>query len=361
MSFGKRGQGEGHPARNLLPPAPVEPVDAPVARMKVANPGSIDKGFIALAVGVVLVSAGAAAAAPGVLEMFGGQVRPIETVVAGLDRTQAKAALAREAFPDGEGRAFMSALQSNFPSDHDQLLTLLADEALNGGDRDDLLQEVSRWSVEFVTPNLPAIGRTGADGFDQLLDIGSGALSLVEKTAGCTADKLEAYVANPANLASQWTYGSDGYKFSMQASEKLVSLAAKGRNAPPPPTDFRREDQEALMTAFFGIMMDEQFMGLMTASGPGENFETQSEALRKIDICKMGKSIIYKMRRLPFGTKERLFGMGTQALDKMPADLMNQMMSGAGSYPGIPGINAPPSGFPTHLLEGPTIEDMQAM
>ena len=74
-----------------------------------------------------------------------------------------------------------------------------------------------------------------------------------------------------------------------------------------------------------------------------------------------GKSIIYKMRRLPFGTKERLFGMGTQALDKMPADLMNQMMSGAGSYPGIPGINAPPSGFPTHLLEGPTIEDMQAM
>ena len=108
--------------------------------------------------------------------------------------------------------------------------------------------------------------------------------------------------------------------------KKLVSLAAKGRNAPPPPTDFRREDQEALMTAFFGIMMDEQFMGLMTASGPGEYFETQSEALRKIDICKMGKSIIYKMRRLPFGTKERLIGMGTQALDKMPADLSGGMI-----------------------------------
>ena len=75
------------------------------------------------------------------------------------------------------------------------------------------------WSESTTNELRIAIGRTGADGFDQLLDIGSGALSLVEKTAGCTADKLEAYVANPANLASQWTYGSDGYKFSMQAMD----------------------------------------------------------------------------------------------------------------------------------------------
>ncbi|MDP3492604.1 MAG: hypothetical protein Q8R82_05785 [Hyphomonadaceae bacterium] len=362
MSFGKRGTGEGHPARNLLPPTPVEPAgDASVGRMKVANPGSIDKGFIALALGVVMVSAGAAIAAPSVLDMFGTQVRPIETVVAGLDRTQAKAALAREAFPDGEGRAFMSSLQSHFPTDHDQLLNLLADEALSGGDRDDLLQKLNLWSVEFVPPILPAIGRTGADGFDELLNIGGGAFDVVEKTAGCTADKLEAFVSNPANLAKSWTYGSESYKFSMQASEKLVNLAAKGRNAPPPPTDFRPEDEEALMTAFFGMMMDEQFTGLIASAGPNANFGSQTEALRSIDICKMGRSVIYKLRRLPHGTKERIFGIGTQALDQIPADVMKQMMSGKGGYPGIPGVNAPPSGFPTHLLEGPSIEDMRDM
>ncbi len=54
MSFGKRGTGEGHPARNLLPPpAPVDETGAAVGRMKVSNPGGIDKGFIALATGVV--------------------------------------------------------------------------------------------------------------------------------------------------------------------------------------------------------------------------------------------------------------------------------------------------------------------
>ena len=361
MSFGKRGQGEGHPARNLLPPPTLEPADVSVGRMKVANPGGIDKGFIALAVGVVFLSAGAAAAAPAVLEMFATQVRPIETVVAGLDRKQAKAALAREAFPDGEGRAFMSALQTHFPNDHDQLLGVLADEALNGGDRDDLMEQLNLWSVEFVPPVLPAIARTGADGFDELLNIGSGALDLVETTAGCTVDKLEAFVSDPANLAKVASYGSESYKFSMKASEKLVNLAARGRNAPPPPTDFRPEDQDALTTAFFGMMMDEQFMGLVTSAGPGANFEPQTEALRKIDICKIGRSVIYKLRRLPGGTKERIFGIGAQALDKIPADVMKQMMSGKGGYPGIPGVNAPPSGFPTHLLEGPSLADMQEM
>ena len=362
MSFGKRGTGEGHPARNLLPPPTLEPAtDVSVGRMKVANPGGIDTGFIALAVGVVFLSAGAAVAAPAVFEMFGTQVRPIETVVAGLDRTQAKAALAREAFPDGEGRAFMSALQTHFPEDHDQLLNVLADEALDGGDRDDLMKELNLWSVEFVPPILPAIGRTGADGFDELLNIGGGALDLVETTAGCTADKLEAFVSDPVNLTKVAAYGSPSYKFSMQASEKLVNLAAKGRNAPPPPTDFRREDQDALMTAFFGMMMDEQFMGIVSSASSGDDFASRSEAMRKVDICKIGRSVIYKMRRLPFGTKERIFGVATQALDNMPADVMKQLMSGQAGYPGIPGLNAPPSGFPTHMLEGPSIADMEAM
>ena len=305
--------------------------------MKVANAGGIDKGFIALAVGVVFVSAGAAIAAPSVLDMFGTQVRPIETVVAGLDRNQAKAALANEAFPDGEGRALLSSLKAHFPEDHDQLLNVLADEAMGGGDRDDLMEELGRWSVEFVMPNLPAIGRTGAEGFDEILNIGGGALDLVEKTAGCTAEKLEAFVSDPANLANSMAYGSEGYKFSMQSSMKLVNLAAKGRNAPPVPTEFRREDEKAVMSAFMGMMMDEQIMGLMAASSNPE-FDRDAAAFRKIDVCKIARTVIYKMRNLPQGTKERMLAMGTQGL---PPGAMQQLMSGG----------AAPSGFPVGMLQ----------
>lgn len=347
MSFGKRGTGEGHPARNLLPPPPVdETAGLPTARLKTANAGGIDKGFIALALGVVFVSAGAALAAPSVLDMFGTQIRPIELVVAGLDRDQAKTALAREAFPDGEGRAFLTSLQTHFPTDHDQLLNVLADEALGGGDRDDLMKELNRWSVEFVVPNLPAIGRSGADGFDEMLNIGGDALAMVEKTAGCTAEKLEVFFSDPTNLTKSVAYGSEGYKFSMQASAKLVNLAARGRNAPPVSTEFRREDEEAVMTAFLGMMMDEQIMGLMAASS-NPDFDRNAAAFRRIDICKIGRSVIYKMKRLPHGTKERMLAMGTQSL---PAGAMQQMMSG-GAVPGMAGVNAAPSGFPVGMLQ----------
>ncbi|MEQ1609117.1 MAG: hypothetical protein ABL956_09150 [Hyphomonadaceae bacterium] len=349
MSFGKRNAGVGHPARNLLPPALVEETaDKPaMGPMKVSNPGSIDKSFIALAAGVVIVSAGAAIAAPSVLDMFGTQVRPLEAVVAGLDRTHAKAALAREAFPDGEGRAFMTSLHVNFPADHDHLLNLLADEAMTGGDRDDLLKKVGKWSAEFVMPNLAAIGRTGADGFDEALNITTGALTLLEHTAGCTADKLEKFVSDPTNLANGWSYGSEAYKFSMQSSTMLVNLAAKGRNAPQLPTDFRREDEEALMTAFFGMMMDPQVMALMQASSSGGNLAGSEEALKQIDICKIGRSVIYKLKRLPQGTKERMFSASTQGLDKLPADLMGQMMSG---NTGMAGPGAAPAGFPVGMM-----------
>lgn len=356
MSFGKRGKGEGHPARDLLPP--VEETAAPsTVRTTVTNPGGIDKGFIALAVGVVLVSGGAAIAAPSVLDMFGGQVRPIEQIVAGLDRTQAKIALAREAFPDNEGRAFMASLQKDFPADHDRLMTVLADEALTGGDRDTMLVELGKWSVEFVAPNLPAITRTGADGFDELLNITDGALTLVGNTAGCTAGELETFVQNPANLTKKVAYGSDAYKFSMTSSATMVKLIAKGRNAPPAPTDLRDEDQEAMMTLFIGMMADPQVMEIMKASSSGRRVNAEAAA-RNIDICKLGHSIVYKLRRLPHGTKERALGFAAKGIDKQ-GQLLRDIMSGKG---GIPGVNAPPSGFPTHLLEnGPAMGDLKRM
>ncbi len=327
MSFGKRTKGEGHPARDLLPP--MEEAAPTSVRTKVANPGSIDKGFIALAVGVVLVSGGGALAAPSVLDMFGTHVRPIEQVVAGLDRAQAKAALAREAFPDNEGRAFMSALQTNFPTDHDNLTTVLADEALGGGDRDALLQEFAKWSIGFAAPNMMAISRTGAEGFDELMNMTDGALTLVESTAGCTTKQLEAFIANPENMQKPWAYGSDGYKFSMQTSATLIKLAAKGRNAPPAPTDMRDEDNQAFMTFFIGMMTDPQVGQLMKASARSRGPNAVA-SMPDVDICKLGKSITYKLRRLPHGTKERVFGMAAQGFSQMQGRVLNDIMSGKG-------------------------------
>ncbi len=92
-------------------------------RTRVANNGGIDKSFIAIAVGVVILSAGGAIAAPSVLNMFeAGEAAHDCRTGQGLDRDEVKAALATEAFPDAEGRAFLQSLEANFPESYDRLL-----------------------------------------------------------------------------------------------------------------------------------------------------------------------------------------------------------------------------------------------
>jgi hypothetical protein len=118
-------------------------------RTVVANPGEIDRKFIALAAGVVVLAAGAAIAVPSAISLLGGNVRPIEQVVAGLDRAGARTALAAEAFPDADGQAFMTSLAANLPREHSRLLDTLADTAMAGGDRDGLPE------VEAVREGVP--------------------------------------------------------------------------------------------------------------------------------------------------------------------------------------------------------------
>ncbi len=318
MSFGKRGSGEGHPARTLLPAAPAEETgEAPAARLKIANPGGIDKGFIALAAGVVMLSAGAAIAAPSLIEMMSGKpVRPIEVVVAGLKRDQVKIALAQEAFPDNEGRTFMTSLNTKFPKEHDVLLGALADRAMDGGDRDDLIQELNKWTMEFGPEQIKAIGRTGNEGFDRLAGVFTDALNAVEKTTGgCTLNAMRGFLDDPTSLAGASAFGSEGYKVNMRANYTLVDLAAEGRDKKPVDAELTNEDMSAIQTTFLSFMMDEQVMGLMASMGNGNQFAAQQNFESNLNLCQLGRTVAVKLKKLPHPTKARLLAMVTSSLD----------------------------------------------
>jgi hypothetical protein len=344
MSFGKRSNGEGHPARNLLPVQPAEESgEAPVARMKVANPGGIVKGFIALAAGVVLVSAGAAIAAPSVIEMMSGTpVRPIEVVVAGLKRDEVKVALAREAFPDNEGRAFMTSLQSKFPKDHDLLLGALADRAMDGGDREDLIQEFNLWTMDFAPGQFKAIARTGNDGFDKVLGVFTDALNVVEKsTGGCTLNTMRTFLDDPTSLGQLSAFGSEGYKVGMRSTRTLVDLAHDGRDNPLVDTELTRDDVSALQTTFFSLMMDEQVMGLMSSMGGGNSYVAQEELASNFNVCQLGRTVVVKLKKLPHPTKARLLAVvlsnadmsSLSTLGGMGGPSFSQPMLGPPSFP----------------------------
>ncbi|HEX5006552.1 MAG TPA: hypothetical protein VFV70_05535 [Hyphomonadaceae bacterium] len=308
MSFGKK---DGNSVSSLRQIA--QTATAANAPRKSAGSG-LDVGFIALAMGVVVISAGGAIAAPSVMSMFSGSfasgvVRPIPTVIAGLDREHVKAALAREAFPDKHGAAFMQTLAVNFPQEHDRLVGVLADTAMKGGDRDAMILDLNKWGVEFAIQNMPAIGRTGAKGFDQALDFGSDALSFVEQTAGgCTPKAIMAIANDPQKLMELSAYDSRSTQFGMDAYRKLVALAAEGRNAPAIDTTPTPKDEQALQAVVMSLMMDERVTKLVRAASEGNASAASLEST--LDVCELGDAVIAKLKRLPADTKARIWAMG---------------------------------------------------
>jgi hypothetical protein len=317
MSFGKQSGGSTESLRSLVQPA------SPPRAAK--SSGGFDAAFIALALGVVAVSAGGAIAAPSVISWVQSDVfrsakaRPIESVIAGLDRDGMKAALAREAFPDSQGREFMASLAAKFPQDHDNLLSKLADAAAKGADRNALMFSLSEWTMEFAPGKLAAIGRTGADGFDKVLTIGTDALNLLEGAGGgsCNLETLQGLANNPERLAELSAYGSQGYKLNMRATRMLVDLAAAGENAPAAATTLLPQDEQAIRSAFLSMMQDPQVMNLMQMSMKGQ---TQGEMAANLNVCALGHTVVGKLKSLPSDTKGRLFGMAlSQAMSFKPS------------------------------------------
>jgi len=318
MAFGKRTAGEGpvgRPAADIAPAGDAE-TTAPIGavRTRVANHGDLDIRFIGLAAGVVVLSAGAAIAAPSLFSIVAGpQLRPIEQVIAGLDRTGMEDALAREAFPDDAGRAFMATLATSFPDQHGRLVDRLADAAVAGEDRDGLFLAMNGWSAEFAMSQMPAISRTGAEGFDRAVSILSDGLRVVEaKSNGCTPGALQAIMLDPEAFDSFTSYGSEGYRLSMRAGQALVDLAARGRTAPAISTELTQDDMNALRATFFSLMTDPQVQNLMQTAatantGPGLNMQTDLN----INVCQLGRSILLKLDGLPVATKSRLWASVT--------------------------------------------------
>jgi hypothetical protein len=356
MSFGKRGSGDPRPAAPIGEHAAPERGDAPLSvRTRVANHGGLDKGFISLAAGVVVLSAGAAIAAPSVLSMFGPSVRPIAEIVAGLDRDEIKVALAAEAFPDEHGRAFMTLLADNFPDSHNRLLGTLADAAAMDADRDDLVLATNMWGLEFIPGNLEYVGRTGAEGFDSLLTVATDTLDVLKsELGGCTLDKFTDLAADPARFEAFIDYGSASYKTSMRANAKFIELAARGRNAPKPDARLNADDENALQSVFISFITDPQLMnamqGAMFQSG-GNAEDMQKAVASKIDICQLGRSLVIKLERLPSGTKSRILAAITSGdMLSMPGPLRSlNAMNQRGELGGMGEMFGAPAGLPPEV------------
>jgi hypothetical protein len=360
MSFGKRTPGSPPPAPPTVQLQRSTDADGVLSvRTRVAGDGGIDKGFIALAAGVVVLSAGAAIAAPSVFgALNSGQVKSIAELVMGLDRGQMKAVLATEAFPDAEGRAFLAALKQNFPESHNRLLEGMVNIANTGGDRDDMVMGLTQWGMEFAPSNLEYIGRTGAEGFDSMLHVVTESLDVLRKTTGnCSMGSIKQLLENEDAVMNASRYGSDVYKVTMETNRSFVELAAKGRNAPRPVARLNADDENALQSVFISFVTDPQMMQLaQQATRAGNRADMEQTLEANLDICQIGRSIIVKLERLPAGTKSRILATVLNP-DAINDALMN--LGGVGGMGGFGGMSSfgPPPGLHPDVIR--RMEEMQ--
>ena len=342
MAFGKRAGGDPRPP--VQPKMDVVEEGAPLIRARVTNPGGMDHKFIALAAGIVVLSAGAAIAAPSLMSVFSSGIRPIKEVVAGLDVQQVRTALAVEAFPDEDGKAFMTSLATHYPKSHGKLLDALADQAMAGAERDELYVTLNLWTTNFAVDVLPATARTGAEGFDTAVALFNEGLQLVEAEAGgCTGKKLQAMIS-PESIQKLTRYDGKAYHFIMRANRDFVELAAKGRNAPKIDTRLTANDTTALQSTFFSLVSDPQVSNLMTSAmnSSMDQLAMQDHVMESLNICQLGRAVAIKLEKLPAGTKARLWGtimssdptkyLGTQALSSPFGGGMPDFTSSALSF-----------------------------
>lgn len=305
---------------------PGEPGSAPVRqRLVVQQPvptksaGGFDARFIALTLGVVVLAGGAAFAAPSMLSWNNAGVvaeaeRPLPQVMAGLNREQAKRALATQAFPDKAGREFMAALATQFPDDHQKLLGLLADAAMSGADRKGLMQSAALFMIDFAQRRGDAIGRSGAAGFDAFVDLGDEALILLKdiNNGRCNLGSLQAASFDQRRIESLGGYDSKAYRFAMRAGRRVVDMAAAGRNAPALSTLPGEDDEAALRQVMLSLMSDPALVQIMqTMSEPGAGMNNV-QALETVDVCGLGHRMLSQLDRLPAKTKAHIWTLAVQ-------------------------------------------------
>ncbi|MEZ5936806.1 MAG: hypothetical protein R3C52_01145 [Hyphomonadaceae bacterium] len=340
MSFGKRGQtspfppatGAAAPIEGATPDMPdvgVSPGGSVrSAALAVTSPGSdsaFSAGFMALVAGVFIGVIALGLAGPSLLTSLGSlggevKLRAVPVIVEGLDRGDAKTALATQAFPDRQGAAFMKRLKTDFPKEHDRLTGQLADIALSGGERTELIEAVNLWSADFSMRHIGDLGRTGAKGFNAMTGIASDAIDLLEKAGGgaCDAGALQSLAQDPARIAELGTYGTPAYKLNMKANLTLVSLAADGARTAPVDASLTPQDERALQRLMVSMMQDRRVQKIQVAA-------LSNGSAPDIDVCDLGRVVIDKLDSLPSGTKGRLLALGAEQVQPLMQSAMFQL------------------------------------
>ncbi len=237
----------------------------------------------------------------------------IAQLVAGRSAPEAAGLLNAYGFPDEATSAVLAEIQRQDPKGHAKMMIAMAERAIAGEKRDELVEEIETWSVGYLMANYQHLNRSDPKYMDEALVLFEDGLDLLTKVGGNTCDpKTLQRIANSPDLVKTYSvYDGPVYKWGMRANLWALQAIHSGKTSPRELTTFTENDMKAVQTLAFKMMADPQVQKLLqTQVQTGADLSTPDaliDAADGIDICALGKTIITEVRSFPADTKARMW------------------------------------------------------
>ncbi|MEM6535906.1 MAG: hypothetical protein AAF613_09730, partial [Pseudomonadota bacterium] len=219
---------------------------------------------------------------------------------------------------DAETQDYVAALTRMSP-DAAQRLDEAAREAIaTGAKKQDvamLINESFNYDLAEIFKRMPSMDVTYVN---ELIDLSSDAMRQLSSSRSkwCKAGTYEKmqYMSEKQAMEfgqSFFDYGTPFYTYAVRVNTILFNGVADARKSPARYGKLTSSDEAALQSLMFSMMMDPEVQSLM-AMGSGR---MNTQALARVDLCKLGLAGIDAVAKLPNETKGRLWAEGMRQID----------------------------------------------
>ncbi|MGB3624626.1 MAG: hypothetical protein WA989_02290 [Henriciella sp.] len=255
----------------------------------------------------------------GVL-FFPSLTGPGKSEVPGMAETPASTSLAA-AFDDQPTLDYIQKLRATFPSAATDLERTLERASARGADKVELGLLVLQAGHQEIAGSIDRLAKADVRYFNQILDLSVEGLNDLSSSGApyCKGSDLITF----ASLSDQQLYaaafdrvghGAGLYNYGLEMNGVILDAIRAARANPRNYSRLTSADERAAQTLAFSLMTDPQIMKLLTLEGTSR--AQMDEAMRDVNFCDLGVSIIRKVDALPEDTKGRLWGELWRQVDR---------------------------------------------
>ena len=265
--------------------------------------------WYAVIAGAMALAAGAVFLLPALLNDKGDSGIALDKLLAGRTVPEAAGIINVYGFTEPATQQFISQLQVLEPADHANLMTSLAEKALNGANRSELGRDLVAWASQYAQANAHALQQSDPVLVDQAIVLANDALFQLQalQIGLCDYSRAAAIAADPELTATLARYQTPLFEVAMRSNTLLLEMVRTGRvQNHVPPSEATLDDLEILKDSLAPLIADPNMRALFEALEQYVRGE-EAQVSEGVDICQVGQQAVQRLQELPADVRARLW------------------------------------------------------